>query len=56
MRHELANLLARGELRDPALAGANLTVTRVSVSPEFTKQHPQRMGAFFRYRVGAVLC
>ena len=37
MRHELANLLARGELRDPALEGANLTVTRVSVSPDLRR-------------------
>lgn len=34
MRHELANLLARDVLRDPSLVGANLTVTRVSVSPD----------------------
>jgi ribosome-binding factor A len=37
MRHELAALLARGELRDPALEGANLTVTRVSVSPDLRR-------------------
>ncbi len=34
MRHELATLLTRDMLRDPALLGANLTVTRVSVSPD----------------------
>lgn len=37
MRHELAALLARGVLRDPALEGANLTVTRVSVSPDLRR-------------------
>ena len=37
MRHELAGLLARGVLRDPALEGANLTVTRVSVSPDLRR-------------------
>ena len=37
MRHELAGLLARGTLRDPALEGANLTVTRVSVSPDLRR-------------------
>jgi ribosome-binding factor A len=37
MRHELANLLARGALRDPVLEGANLTVTRVAVSPDLRR-------------------
>ncbi len=37
MRHELANLMARGELRDPALEAANLTVTRVCVSPDLRR-------------------
>lgn len=37
MRHELAGLLARGVLRDPTLADANLTVTRVSVSPDLRR-------------------
>ena len=37
MRHELASLLARGELRDTALEGANLTVTRVAVSPDLRR-------------------
>ncbi len=34
MRHVIAAVLARGELRDPALAGVNLTVTEVRVSPD----------------------
>ena len=34
MRHVLARLLARGDLRDPALAGQALTVTEVRVSPD----------------------
>ncbi|MDE2333527.1 MAG: 30S ribosome-binding factor RbfA [Rhodospirillales bacterium] len=37
MRHELAGLLARGELRDPALHDANITVTSVSVSPDLRR-------------------
>ncbi len=37
MRHELAMLLTRGELRDPALLDANITVTRVSVSPDLRR-------------------
>ncbi len=46
MRHELAGLLARGVLRDPALEGANLTVTRVSVSPDLRRAtaHVTRLG------------
>ena len=34
LRHVLADLLARGELRDPHLSGVNLTVTEVRVSPD----------------------
>ena len=34
MRHVLARLLARGDLRDPALADRTLTVTEVRVSPD----------------------
>ena len=34
LRHALAQLLARGGLRDPQLADANLTVTEVRVSPD----------------------
>ena len=34
MRHALADILARGELRDPELAGLKVTVTEVRVSPD----------------------
>ena len=34
LRHILANLLARGETRDPALQGVSITVTEVRVSPD----------------------
>jgi ribosome-binding factor A len=34
LRHALAAIFARGELRDPALAGVALTVTEVRVSPD----------------------
>ncbi|HTV88079.1 MAG TPA: 30S ribosome-binding factor RbfA [Stellaceae bacterium] len=34
LRHALAQLLRPGELRDPALSGANITVTEVRVSPD----------------------
>jgi ribosome-binding factor A len=34
LRHSLVRILARGELRDPELAGAQLTVTSVQVSPD----------------------
>lgn len=34
LRHALSALLARGELRDPHLAGVSLTVTEVRVSPD----------------------
>ena len=34
LRHALASVLARGELRDPHLIDVNLTVTEVRVSPD----------------------
>src|SRR5579864_5246245 len=34
LRHALAQLLRPGELRDPALREANITVTEVRVSPD----------------------
>jgi ribosome-binding factor A len=34
LRHGLVRVLARGDLRDPALSGLNLTVTEVRVSPD----------------------
>ena len=34
LRHSLATLLRPGELRDPALRDANITVTEVRVSPD----------------------
>jgi ribosome-binding factor A len=34
LRHALAQLLRPGELRDPALRDANITVTEVQVSPD----------------------
>src|SRR4029077_8230827 len=34
LRHVLAQLLRPGELRDPALRDANVTVTEVRVSPD----------------------
>ena len=34
LRHALVEILARGELRDPALAGVQVTVTEVRVSPD----------------------
>lgn len=34
LRHALAYILERGELRDPDLAGAVITVTEVRVSPD----------------------
>ena len=34
LRHALARVLARGELRDPQLADVSLTVTEVRVSPD----------------------
>jgi ribosome-binding factor A len=34
LRHVLCEILARGDLRDPALANARVTVTEVRVSPD----------------------
>ena len=34
LRHALSRILARGEIRDPAFADLNLTVTEVRVSPD----------------------
>jgi ribosome-binding factor A len=34
LRHALADILARGEMRDPALAEVRATVTEVRVSPD----------------------
>ena len=34
LRHALAEVLGRGELRDPALDGVSITVTEVRVSPD----------------------
>ena len=34
LRHALVEVLARGELRDPALAGVQVTVTEERVSPD----------------------
>ena len=34
LRHALSRILARGELRDPALVDLNLTITEVRVSPD----------------------
>lgn len=34
IRHCLAEILGRGELHDPALAGVSLTVTEVRISPD----------------------
>jgi ribosome-binding factor A len=34
LRHALSHVLERGELRDPALQGAAVTVTEVRVSPD----------------------
>ncbi len=36
IRHALAAVLGRGELRDPALAGRSITVSEVRVSPDLT--------------------
>jgi ribosome-binding factor A len=37
LRHALARIFERGELRDPALADATVTVTEVRVSPDLKK-------------------
>jgi len=34
LRHALAHILERGEVHDPGLAGASVTVTEVRVSPD----------------------
>ena len=34
LRHALAAMLARGELRDPGVSGESVTVTEVRVSPD----------------------
>lgn len=34
LRHVLVDIIGRGELRDPDLAGASVTVTEVRVSPD----------------------
>ena len=34
IRHALAEILLRGELRDPGLSAASITVSEVSVSPD----------------------
>lgn len=34
LRHALVRILSRGDLRDPQLEGAQITVTEVSVSPD----------------------
>lgn len=34
LRHALSRILSRGDLRDPELAEANITVTEVRVSPD----------------------
>jgi ribosome-binding factor A len=37
LRHALAWIIERGELRDPALAGVAITVTEVKVSPDLRR-------------------
>ncbi|MCE9523818.1 MAG: 30S ribosome-binding factor RbfA [Alphaproteobacteria bacterium] len=34
IRHVLANVLMRGELRDPALSGVSVTISEVRISPD----------------------
>lgn len=34
LRHALAEIIARGDLRDPGLSGASVTVTEVRASPD----------------------
>jgi len=34
LRHAIATVLERGEIRDPGVAGRNITVTEISVSPD----------------------
>ena len=37
VRHALAHILERGELRDPGLAGVTVTVTEVRMSPDLRR-------------------
>ncbi len=37
LRHALARIIERGELRDPALAGVSVTVTEVRASPDLKR-------------------
>jgi ribosome-binding factor A len=37
IRHALASILGRGELRDPALAGQSITVSEVRVAPDLMR-------------------
>jgi ribosome-binding factor A len=37
IRHGLSSIFARGELRDPELAGLSITVTEVRVSPDLMR-------------------
>lgn len=34
LRHAIAEVMVRGELRDPVLVGASVTVTEVTISPD----------------------
>jgi len=34
LRHAVASILERGEIRDPSVAGRSVTVTEISVSPD----------------------
>ena len=45
LRHTLAQLLRPGELRDPALREANITVTEVRVSPDLKNATAYRHAA-----------
>jgi ribosome-binding factor A len=37
IRHVLASILGRGELRDPALAGQSITVSEVRIAPDLMR-------------------
>ena len=37
IRHSLAGILARGDLRDPVLAGVSITVSEVRVTPDLMR-------------------
>ena len=61
LRHLLAELLERGEMRDPELRGASITVTAVDVSPDLRNATAfvmpllaamRRAAPWFRARVG----